>query len=89
MTDNPDDLQTAFVAARERLSAARATLDQFGPSVGSPVEELPAEHREGTDPAYDAARREYDEANAAFVELEARLRPQWAEQAETPVESGE
>lgn len=86
MTDDTTDLQQQFVAARERLSVARATLDQFASTVGRPVDTVPEEPAYVVNPAYDEARAEYDAANAEFVRLEALLRPQWAEQANEPVE---
>lgn len=86
MTDDTDDLQQQFVAARERLSVARATLDQFGSTVGQPVDTVPEEPAYVVNPAYDAARAEYDAANAEFVRLEDLLRPRWAEQGRETVE---
>jgi hypothetical protein len=85
MTDT-DDLQQRFMAARERLSAARATLDQYASNQGQPVDTVPEEPAYVVNPAYDAAREEYDAANAEFVRLEAELKPIWAEQAGEAVE---
>ncbi len=86
MTDDHDALQQQFVAARERLSVARATLDQYASTSGQPVDTVPEEPAYVVNPAYDAARAEYEAANAEFVRLETELKPRWAEQAEEPVE---
>ena len=86
MTDDTTDLQQQFVAARERLSAARAMLDQYASTVGQPVDTVPEEPAYVVNPAYDDARAEYDTANAEFVRLEALLKPQWAQQAGEAVE---
>ncbi|MHA3703618.1 hypothetical protein ACXR2U_15685 [Jatrophihabitans sp. YIM 134969] len=85
MTDT-DDLQQRFITARERLSVARATLDQFASTQGQPVDTVPEEPAYAVNPAYDAARAEYDAANAEFVRLEEQLKPIWAEQAGEAVE---
>lgn len=81
MTADPDALQQHFVTARERLSTARATLDQFASTAGQPVDTVPEEPAHVINPAYDAAREEYEAANAEFVRLEEQLKPVWAEQA--------
>jgi hypothetical protein len=87
--DGMDDAETSpqlslneqFVAARERLSVARAKLDEFGSTVGQPVDTLPSQPAYVVDPAYQAALAEYTAANEEFVRLEDQLKPLWAEQA--------
>lgn len=83
--DDTDDLQAAFGAARERLSAARATLDQFGSTAGQPIDSLPAD-ASSADPAYAAALAEYTEANEEFVRLEDQMKQRWSDGSGTPVQ---
>lgn len=84
--DDTESLQQQFVAARERVSAARAMLDQYASTVGQPVDSVPEEPAYVINPAYDTARAEYEAANIEFVRLETALKPSWVQQSEPPVE---